>query len=495
MKDFKKTISFLKTAVFAAAIFVFCLSRMLTANGQQTKLILSLDECVKFAARNSFEVKLAKLDLYIEETDLMYSEAVFDTFLYGGAAYEEDKSRQLSILAPNDNQTNEYYLRLEKTLPTGTELCLEAKDTRRWSNSAYVLKNPSHETKITFEAVQPIAKNSFGFVDRTEISITELTVKNAGLETKDRIEALMAKVQTYYWELVSAKRSLEIYEEMLKKAENLFESDKKNLDMGLIEKGELFASEANVAKLKSERVVEENAYRRAQENLKMIMNMNEDIILFPREALNYDSLNKDLTDCLKQAFSGRMDYKIKKREIEIKGLNLKIKDNQQWPEIDLNATLALNGIDSGLDRAVDKASALSNTYYYGGIEFKVPLENKEARSEYVKAGHEKEKALVSFKELERIIITDVGNAFRDVKSFEAGIGFITEAVDLQSKKLEEEEKRFYQARSGTKRLIDYQQDLLGAKLEEALFLFKHKKAKVELDRVMNAIFTKYEDVL
>lgn len=462
---------------------------------QETNRVFSLDECVTFAVRNSFEVKLAKLDFYIEETDIMYSEAVFDTFLYGGASYKEDKSQQLSTFASNDNQTNEYYLRLEKTLPIGTGLSLEAKDTRQWSDSAYVSKNPSHETEMTFEVVQPIAKNAFGLNDRQQISITELTVKNSGLETKDKIEALMAKVQIRYWELVSAKRALDIYEEILKKAKTLYESDKKNFDIGLIEKGDLFAGEANVAKLEAQRVIAENAYKRAEENLKLVMNMKEEVILSSCEGLDYVSLDRDLADLLKQAFSGRMDYEIEKRNIEIKGLNLKMKNNKQWPEIDLNATMALNGIDSCIDRAIDKTAAINNTYYYGGIEFKVPLENKEARSEYIKAKHEKEKALVTLKKLERTIITDVGNAFGDVKSIEAGIGFISKAVELQSKKLEEEEKRFYQARSDTKRLIDYQQDFLRAQLEEADFLFKHKKAKIELDRTMNAIFFKYEDLL
>ncbi len=466
-----------------------------SALAQETNRVLSLDECVKFAVRNSFEVQLAKLDFYIEETDLMYSEAVFDTFLYGGASYKEDKYQQLSTFASNDNQTNEYYLRLEKTLPTGTELSLEAKDTRQWSDSAYVSKNPSHETEITLEAVQPIAKNSFGFNDRQEISITELTVKNAGLETKDRIEALMAKVQISYWELGLAKKTLDTYEEMLKKAKTLYESDKKNFDIGLIEKGDLFAGEANVAKLESERVIAENEYKRAQENLKMIMNMNEKVTLSSREELDFVPLEKNMADFLEQAFSGRMDYKMKKRDVEIKGLNLKIKNNQKWPEIDLNATMALNGIDSRLDGAIDKTAAVSNTYYYGGIEFKIPLENKEARSEYIKAKHEKEKALLTLKKLERTIITDVGNAFGDVKSIESGIGFISKAVELQSKKLEEEEKRFYQARSDTKRLIDYQQDFLRARLEEVNFLFKHKKAKVELSRAMNAILPEYEEIL
>ena len=47
-------------------------------------VVLSLNDCVRYALGNSFDVKLAKLDLYIEETNVMYKKAVFDTVSKGG---------------------------------------------------------------------------------------------------------------------------------------------------------------------------------------------------------------------------------------------------------------------------------------------------------------------------------------------------------------------------------------------------------------------------
>ena len=108
-----------------------------------TGKLMSLNDCVKYGIYNSFEVRLAKLDLYIAQTDLMYSEAIYDTFLYGGIGYEEDKREQLSVFAPNDSQTNTYSIGLSKTLPTGTEVNAEFSNVRYWDNSVFVTQNPA----------------------------------------------------------------------------------------------------------------------------------------------------------------------------------------------------------------------------------------------------------------------------------------------------------------------------------------------------------------
>ncbi|MBU0682949.1 MAG: TolC family protein [Candidatus Omnitrophota bacterium] len=456
---------------------------------------VSLEECVMFSIYNSFEVQLAKLDLYVTETDLMYEEAVFDAFIYGGASYVEDKRQQLSVFAADDKQTNEYYLEITKTLPTGTELSAKWGDERSWSNTTFTTKNPAHSAELLLEAVQPVGKNFFGYVDRGKVTLAKLAIENADFEMKNKIEDFIAKVEKLYWELVFEKKSLEIFEDIFKRAEKLYESDKKNFNIGLIEKVDLYNSEANLEKRRAEFILSKNAYRRAEEDLKLAMNLSDEKRLYPKEFLDFEYVGKDLSDCLKEAFEKRMDYKIKKKDVDILGLDLKIKENEKWPEIDLNASLAMNGVEGKFKKAVGKTTVADNTYYYAGIEVTLPVENREARSEYKRVKFEKDKAIVNLKDIERTIITEVGNSFRNIASFQASLVYFGKAVDLQSEKLAEEEKRFAFGRSSTKRIIDYQQDLLRAELENATFLLKHRKAKVDLDKTMGIIYYKYEDVI
>ncbi|MBD3296930.1 MAG: hypothetical protein GF392_06130, partial [Candidatus Omnitrophica bacterium] len=168
------------------------------AEGPARVVTMSLDECVEYSLANSFEVKLARLDLYIAETDLLYSQAVWDTYLYGSALYNEDKRQQLSVFAPDDNQTNVYMAGIRKKLPTGTTVSAEWSDTRTWNNSAFVTKRPAHNAELRMRVEQPLVKNAFGMVDRGEYTITGLAVKNADLQMRDRIEQRIADTAIAY---------------------------------------------------------------------------------------------------------------------------------------------------------------------------------------------------------------------------------------------------------------------------------------------------------
>jgi len=480
-------------------IFTICFCQAFSSfaenahTGNSNEQNLSLEEAVMIAIQNSYEVKLARLDLYIAETGVMYSEAVFDTFLFGGSSYMEDKSQQLSVFAADDSQTNTYYAGLQKTLPTGTEIKGQWGDTRYWDSGAFLSKNPGHTAELMFELKQPLGENMFGYIDRTNISISKLAVKNASLQEKDRIEVMIARVEDAYCEFLFTMESLEVDREILEKAKTLHESNAKNYDMGLLEKVDLLASEAYVINMETLVLVAENDFSRAEENLKLIMNLGIEDNVFPTDSLSAVYTNADIAECFRLAFENRRDYLAAKRDAEIKGLELKIKTNEKWPEIDLILSAAANGAEGSFEKAFGKTTVLDNTKYYAGIEVTIPIENKADRSQYDSKKYEKEEALIAIKEVEREIITEVTNAAGDVNAYGSGAESLKKVVELQKEKLEEEEKRFSTGRSNTKRVIDYQQDLLQAELEEMKLRLNHAKAVVSLERAMNIILGKYEE--
>ncbi|MDP8298832.1 MAG: TolC family protein [Candidatus Tantalella remota] len=454
---------------------------------------ITLEECVGFALYNSFEVKMAKLDLLIAETGKLYAEAVFDTILFGDVNYVEDKRQQISVFAADDTQNNYYSASVSKELITGTEVTATWADTRNWANTPFVTRNPSHNAQLSVELRQPVGKNFFGYIDRNTLSVTKLAIRNAGLEMRDKIEREVARVEKAYWNLVYEWQAVRLREGILVRARSLNETNTKSYDMGIIERADLFASEANVLVNETSLELAENRRRRAEENLKLAMNMEEERRIFPAGTFPEEDLEYNLKDCLTEAFENRRDYKIRKRDIEINEINLKMKDNAMWPEIDLVGSMAMNGVEGDFEKAAGKTTVNDNTRYYAGVEFSMPLENSSARSEMEKAGYEKEKAIVALKETERNIITEVGNSFRDVITFNANVERMLEAVALQAGKLDEEEKRFQYGRSKTKTLIDYQNDLLRTEIEKNLVLLERELSRVDLERDMNVLLSKYEE--
>lgn len=487
------SVIFCSTFMFSCFISAFCEDSTIHENLDGSPV--SLKDCVLISLKNGFDVKLAKLDLYVAETKVMYSRAVFDTMLFSGVNYGEDKRQQLSVFSPDDNQTNEYYAGVSKKLPTGTQVGISADEKRLWSNSRFVEENPSHSMEMKLNARQNLAKNIFGYIDRKNVSIAKVAVEMADFESKDRIENFIYSVEKAYWDFVSKHDTLEIYAAILTKAKDLFEITNRNVDMGIQERVDIVASEANLNRMESEYLLSENDYREACENLKFLMNVNGDYSVKPLDGLSGTSLKGEFADYLNKAFSERRDYMAGKKNIEMRSLELKMTGNLKWPEIDLLGSLGVNGAQGKFNDAIDKLSGGDNVFYYAGIEFSFPLENRDARSRNMKASYENEKAIVTLKKIERKIIVDVGNAFRRASTINESISYIKKTVDLQSEKLIEEEKRFKTGRSNTKNIIDYQADLLRSQLEYTKFLLLKKNADIDLERTMNVILSKYKEEL
>ncbi len=461
---------------------------------KQSENTISLKDCIRLAVKNSFEVRLARLDFLIAQTDRAKEQSVFDAVLSADINYEEDSREPLSVLAGTKSKTNTYSLQATKTLPTGTELTVSASDIRNWSDSAYASRNPAHTSEAGIEARQPIAKNMFGFIDRRNISITNLAIQNAGLDTQQRIEKAFCDIEKAYWQLLFNRKKLEVYQNILEDANRLYQTSSKNYDIGLIELGEFLAAEANVLIREKDLLLARNQYQMAQEKLKLLININTDQDIEAVE-FDYQPFQAGLEECFKKAVEKRRDYAQAKTEVEIKQLTLETKKNAVWPEIDLIASLAANGVDKNFNGALREVTSGENRKYYAGIEVTVQLENNLARSQLEKADYDKQKALISLKQVERVIVTEVSDALRGYKTYQLNLDNLRQAAEIQLEKLQEEEKRFNSGRSGTKRLIDYQQDYLNSELQLAEGVFNFAVAGIDLEKALNISLDKYGAML
>jgi outer membrane protein len=495
MRDTGNVMKKMRITIATLTIIACCLAGDAAAEIANTAELLTLDESVAYSLANNFDVKIARLDFKVEAANILYSEAVFDTFITGGADFSEDRRKSISVFGADLTRRTSFNGGVSTMLRSGTQVDVSIGDTRDWTDTVFVTQNPAYTATGEVSVRQPVANNAFGYIDRRRVTMTRLAVDNADLTMKDRIEDSIAATKKSYWIWVFRKESLAIYEDILAKAEKLQETNISNYDMGRIERVDLLASEGNVVSRRNEVITARNSLRRAEENLKLVMNMDSGFRIAPEERLEYEPRSITLEECLHTAFAARRDYDQARREIEIQKISLEAAKNDLWPEIDIVGTFAMNGIDSSFDESMKTMFGKNNTDYYGGIEVRLPIQNSAASSEEQKARYRKERAIVNLKRVERLIITEVGNAYRDYRTFDSVLGTLIEAARIETEKLAAEEKRFSYGRSNTKRLIDYQQDDLRARHEVALGILNLATSDVDLDRSMNVLLEEYRRFL
>ena len=471
---------------FIALILTAAPNLTLAQEGKEPVIYLSLEDCLKKAACNNLDIRIARFDAMIKKTDLDYSKSIFDTVLELDANYEADERMTSSTIAGTRSVTSNYDLGVSKKFPFGTDLELDFTNERDWSDSAFATINPAWDSGIRLTLTQPLVKNRVGLIDRGEIEITKLDILNMDSTVLDRIEEAMASVQKSYWALVLAYKRLAIRKDMLEKAEGLFKLNKERLKTGLVEETDLLASRANLEQRRADLLVSENEVETAINDLKLKIDDITINRIVPTQKLLLDERELALTVSMNRAIKYRRDYQRAKNDIKAKNIKTKIESNARWPEIDLEGSFAINGVDKEFANALDRVSETNNRYYWG-IKFTFPFENREAGSQYKKATFEKAKALVNLHRVERIIFTEIDEHVRNCNLNRNRVRKYLEVERLQGLKLEEEEKKFQYGRSDSDTVIRFQQHLFDARMQKLNALVDYKNSIIDLERAENSL--------
>jgi len=455
-------------------------------------IALSFDQITKLALENSLDIQIAKLDAYISRTQLKKEESIFDTFLSAEASYIHDKKMQTSTLLANEKKESEFSLGIDKKLPTGTTLYFDAITSREKTDSTIATLNPYNEVKLGISLKQELGKNFFGLADRANIKITKLDIENSEFTSLDNIESSLYDVQEAYWKLVLRVAESAIKEDMLDKAKKLYSVYQDKKAIGLVEAGDVLAIEALVCERQSDVEIAQLNKETAKNNLLFLLNKGGfDKEIIPQDDLECDIFKIDLYHALREAIENRRDYRKLKNEAEINKIDIVVKKNSLWPQIDLEASFFRNNLDQNRETAWEGLGHQSNDEISFTLTFKVPLENREAKADLKKANYQKEQTLLKLKRNERLILQELNDQVNKVNIISNQVKLFTETVKIHEKKLEAEIRRLNFGRSSVDTIISYEEDVLNSRLSLVSFLFRYRSSLIKLDLLKNTLLDRY----
>ena len=435
---------------------------------------LSLEDVSRLALENSLDIQIAQYDAYISRASLDDAQSIFDTIFSAEASYNRNKKAQATTIAGSQTKEHSFSVGLEKKLPTGTTLSLDATATKTRTNSVFSALNPYNEALLELTVKQELGKNFFGLADRADIKLTKLDIGNSEFTSLDDIEEILYKAQKAYWNLVLKNEELTIREDMFKGAKRLYEIYQNKYSIGLVEESEFLAIEALVYTRESDLVVAGLEQETAKNDLLFLLNRGDfkDKVK-PKDKLSSDSATVDLHQMLKESINSRRDYKRIKNELEKSEIDLVVKRNALWPQIDLEATFARNNINSQRSSAWEGISDNSNDEIALTLTIEVPLENREAKAELEKVRLEESQLLLRLKRVERLILQEINDKVNQVNSSDNQVRLYQSIIKLHQKKLDNQIKRIGYGRSNADTLIQYEDDLLKARLALATNLYTY----------------------
>ena len=214
----------------------------------------------------------------------------------------------------------------------------------------------------------------------------------------------------------------------------------------------------------------------------------------------------DMANALAEALVKRPELQQQALEMDNRDMNIAYFKNQKLPRIDLIATLGLNGLSGE-----KKSDLLPDTEYEGsygdafssmadsdGYEWKVgftvayPWGNRAAKSRYRQAEQEKLKALYQYKRIEGACETDVKNAWVGVSRSLERVDVAERFEELAAVTLDQEMERLEQGLSDTFRILQYQDDLIDAKIRKTTAIVDFNKGISDLYFSMGTILDRHQ---
>ncbi len=469
------------TGLLALFIFLSSAPPAFARAPEKDAIYMSLYEALSLAVANNFDVQLSMYDNMIYRTNIDLAGSVFDSSLTLAGDYEYNKSKKPTVILGKTSHTGTASVTFTKKLITGTDLEFGFNNQRQSTDSAFTTLNPYYESTFQMKFVQPLLRNFFGMNDLGEVRVTRIDVHNFNLETLDAIEAEVAAVEKAYWEAAVAAEMVKVNKDMYERAADFYRINEEKIKIGTSEEADLLGAAANMELRASDLEIERNSLRDAVNELRLLINHPEsEAAIIPADAIEYSVWDADLAESMKTAFENRRDYERAREDIKAKKLDFNLKRNARWPELDLEGSLATNGLGRVYDNAAAKAFTTENPVYKATVTFTVPFEDNYAKGEYDAAKHEKAKALLELKKTEKTIVKEIDESVRQVNLAKSTVERMIKIEKIQRDKLRAEEKQFSLGRSNSDTIVRFQEDFIRARLAALRAIEDYREALVDL---------------
>ena len=465
-------------------------------------LKLTLKDSLIIALNSNYDIRIAKMDPTIKEKDIKIAKSEFDPLLnVTGESEDSEEASNSGVLVGIGGgltdfrrDTNSLNASLETLIATGATITLEFEVNQQFVDpvSAFTLNNPVAESIVTAKITQPLLKNAGIFYNRSDIYIARNDKKRSILELKETAIEVINSTQKAYWELVKSIEELRVRRKSLERAEDLLRKNKIQVKVGTLAPIELLVAEEGVTSQLEGVVVAENDIKDREDDLKEIMNLSNNALLFdvsiaPLDRASFIDRNISLQESIETALENRPE--VFEQGLDIANARIKVmqKKNQLLPKLDFEAGIRYQGLAGNKGNAIDRAFSQDFQSEFYGIMFEVPLGNREARSNYSKAKLEERQTIFNTRKIRQEIVVEVRKAVRQINTNAERIRASKKAKELSQERLVAEEKKFKVGRSTSLEVIRAQADLAVSEGRATNALVDYQISLGDLDAVLGTI--------
>jgi outer membrane protein TolC len=486
---------------------------------------LSLAECLSQALDNNLDLAIAKKDPEIAGLNVTFQKAAFDPLLGASAGYStvtRNSSNTTTVVTPpgapvttnqEDKSVDETLsANVSQTLNFGMQYAVRVLGSSSPGISGQVFE-PSFPLLYSFENERPYTWG-YGFNIRLpllrgfgrDVNEASLLVAQHNLNVSDdelqrRAELTLQSAENAYWDLLAAREAEKVAKQALELSQELFELNKKKVEVGTLAPIEITQAEANVASNVEGTIRTKQAVKNAEDNLRRVLAIPENDPLWtqtilPTEKPTSEPTTTDEAAALQTAYERRAEIVTAKEEVAIAKVNQAAAQNGVKHGLDLQADWARTHTEAGAlytytfpaqpPYTVDTVTRTSPDWNIA-LVYSYPIGNRAAKSNFAVSKLNTEKSEIALQSVMQDVRVDVRKSARAVESGYERVVAARKNTELQTKKLEAEQKKFDNGMSTSFEVFTFQTDLRNAQLSLIQAMLDYNKALIDLERAKGTL--------
>jgi outer membrane protein len=452
----------------------------------------------------------------------------FDPILTGQLQLDHNNTPSASsfagvpIIQQNTGTANFSY---QQGFHWGMSMTVGFSNNRVTTNQPFTTLSPTLNSSFRFQLTQPLLQG-FGFLPNTRfIRIAKNNREISDVAFRLQVITTVDQIENIYWDLVNAYESVKVQQESLALAQKTLEDNKKQVQIGTLAPIEVVRAQSAVATVQQSLIVAQTNLELQQLLMKNALSRTlVDPVLAAAEVIPTSAMqvpeNEPIVpveDLINDALSHRAELAESRIDLVNRDLSNKSARNALLPSLGLFAYYGGTGLGGALNpnavvcgpavtRFCIQPNAVPATTGYGdtlnqlvnstapdkgaGLQLNIPLRNRAAQANQVRAELEYRQAQTRLQQLENQVRIEVRNAQFTVQQNRASVEAARAAVELARQSLDAEQKKYALGASTTTLVLQAQRDLAQAQSNQVSSMAAYEKSRVERDRAIGLTLTR-----
>jgi outer membrane protein TolC len=408
-----------------------------------------------------------------------------------------------------DNRT--YQAVISKYSDFGTYAKLTFASSYNKYNSLGYNLNPYTQGDLDFQISQNLLQGFGRPVLGRFIRVSKNNEKVSDLQFRQQVITTVSAVLNLYWDLVSFNEDVKARRDELATAQQLFDDNKKQVQIGTLAPIEVTRAEAQVYSSEQDLLISQTNLLQQETVLKNALSRNgvagallAEVHVVPLDTVQVPPQDeiKPLDELVSDALRRRVEIQQDTINLDSDNISLRGIKNGLKPTLSVFAELTNNGLSGqanylapnevqavpyltgGTGNLLAEIFRRDFPSYSAGLSLSIPLRNRAARSDYITTALSMRQDELTLQKAKNQVRVDVQNAVIGLRQARVRYESSVKARILQQQTLDADKKKYTLGASTVFQVVQDQQTLASAQSTEQQALANYSHARISFDLAM-----------